>query len=883
MAKKLNGSGASHAASLIRAGTVKDAGSWEAPSAEKENAYIEKHGLSEYGKWHLGVDAEAADDAKGRYSFPFSSDFEEVNYAGLRACITRAAQAGYSDIEKRARTLYAQAAKKLGKKEEDDCMELRIINFEGGRLEVRWNEAEEEQPVEVMLYDTIGGDPWGGKGVTAEGFRNGLKDVPRTRDLHLRVNSHGGDVHEGMAIKTCLDEWPKRVVATIDGVAASTASWIPMGCDEVRASKDSQMFIHDAIACGFGNAEDLRKTADALDKTSDQIAGMYAAKSGKGQRTMRQLMRDETLLTGQEAKDLGLVDTVLEDKAVYNFTPGDLRKMKEKLRANQQNSAVAKPLPADAGGGGASHINTEVMNKAQIIALLGEHGVTMADEATDQQLQDALRNLLKTKQQDAKGAQGDDLKAIRNEIASLKEANQQLTTANTEAKRIRITNEIELLITNDRLPAVLKDKAIKRAMADDTYLDELKSLPERLPGSAPLSASRVELTGESFTNVQNFMLDNGPRFTTKFLRNAAGQPVDQRVCLEIRDRAMANAAAFAKHRNMLTAMFNTNTIDPALQRIVILQEMIEEFAIPLLPLQSFSAVFNNVPLEGTDQVAVPFYPLQTAASNSWDPTQGYAAGSVANTATQMRQIAVGGSGTTSGANAAAGTAKDRKWIGMAFSSYEKARQPYLNIQKLGIQNANKLGVDIFKDIVSRCITIANYGGSVKAIPAAAFSGDDVADLWEDATGANWPERGRSLVLSHKYKTPLLKDPTFKQYLSYGSTDPLRKAAIQEAYGFEDIPIVPNLDSYSPAGENLVGWINWLYALLVATAPIMPTEEVRALMTRYDVVVHPKLGIAFEYRRFGDTTLDVSKEIVECSYGAAYGVQSALKRIVSGGN
>ena len=100
------------------------------------------------------------------------------------------------------------------------------------------------------------------------------------------------------------------------------------------------------------------------------------------------------------------------------------------------------------------------------------------------------------------------------------------------------------------------------------------------------------------------------------------------------------------------------------------------------------------------------------------------------------------------------------------------------------------------------------------------------------------------------------------------------------YGFEDICIVPNFASYSPAGQYLVGLMAWMYAALFATAPIMPTPEVRALMTRYEVIVHPTLGAAFEYRRFGNTVLDQTSEIVECSYGGNIGVQSACARITS---
>jgi hypothetical protein len=215
-----------------------------------------------------------------------------------------------------------------------------------------------------------------------------------------------------------------------------------------------------------------------------------------------------------------------------------------------------------------------------------------------------------------------------------------------------------------------------------------------------------------------------------------------------------------------------------------------------------------------------------------------------------------------------------------FSSVELRRQPYVNWQKLAQQNANKLGVDIFSDIISKVITAANFGATVKSVAAPLFTGDDIADLSEVGTGLYWPEIGRSLALNHTYRTPLLKDPTFKQYLSAGTTDALRKAQIQEAYGFENIDIVPNLTNYTPANENLIGWICWMYAVLVATAPIMPTEEVRALLTRYDLATDPETGITIEYRRSGDTTLDQTTETAECSYGAGKGVDNALRRLTS---
>jgi len=174
--------------------------------------------------------------------------------------------------------------------------------------------------------------------------------------------------------------------------------------------------------------------------------------------------------------------------------------------------------------------------------------------------------------------------------------------------------------------------------------------------------------------------------------------------------------------------------------------------------------------------------------------------------------------------------------------------------------------------------VGNFGAAVLTVAAPAFSADNVADLNEFADAAEWPQIARSLVLNHTYKTPLLKDTTFKSALAYGSSDPIRKAMIQEAYGFQDLYFVPNLSGKLAA--NTVGWINHKSAVLVAFAPIMPTPEVRNLLTTYDVAVDPRSGCVLEYRKFGDATKDQTSEVIESSFGAAKGVDAALQIIKS---
>jgi hypothetical protein len=108
MTVKLNRAGVSHARSLIESGKVvrdeRDDWSEAAPSADAENAYIEKHGYGEYAKWFLGVDAEKTEETKGRYSFPYG-DFAKVRRGGVISLESRAAQNDHDDIAKAAKRL----------------------------------------------------------------------------------------------------------------------------------------------------------------------------------------------------------------------------------------------------------------------------------------------------------------------------------------------------------------------------------------------------------------------------------------------------------------------------------------------------------------------------------------------------------------------------------------------------------------------------------------------------------------------------------------------------------------------------------------------------------------------------------------------------------
>jgi hypothetical protein len=109
MAVKLNHTGYMFARHLVTAGKVvrdeRDDWSEHQPSTKDENAFIEKHGMAEYARWHLGVDDSAPAGTKSHYKFPYG-DFKAVHRCGVITAESRAGQYKHEDIETASHRLH---------------------------------------------------------------------------------------------------------------------------------------------------------------------------------------------------------------------------------------------------------------------------------------------------------------------------------------------------------------------------------------------------------------------------------------------------------------------------------------------------------------------------------------------------------------------------------------------------------------------------------------------------------------------------------------------------------------------------------------------------------------------------------------------------------
>jgi len=196
----------------------------------------------------------------------------------------------------------------------------------GHKIEAKNKEAT------IYIYDEIS---WWGVDAAVL-----VKDIAAIEadTIHLRINSPGGSVFDGMAIYNSLKQHKAKVITHIDGLAASIASIIALAGDEVVAGEGAYMMIHSPWSIIAGDSDDLRKEADLLDKVAGTISEIYQNKSGMKSEDVLDMMAAETWMTGAEALEKRFIDkietsekaekaqnkAILFDLSVFANTPGEL-------------------------------------------------------------------------------------------------------------------------------------------------------------------------------------------------------------------------------------------------------------------------------------------------------------------------------------------------------------------------------------------------------------------------------------------------------------------------------------------------------------------------------------------------------------------------------
>lgn len=164
----------------------------------------------------------------------------------------------------------------------------------------------------IRVYQTF--DDWGEFwGLSATELAAELDQLPDSVDtIELRINSRGGMVFEAVTIVNMLRAHPARVVAVVEGMAASAASFLAVSADETVMMPQSSMLLHASWGVCVGDATEMREMADMLDQLTLITAEIYAEATGETAQEWVDRFAEggDLIYPAEQAVEVGLADRV---------------------------------------------------------------------------------------------------------------------------------------------------------------------------------------------------------------------------------------------------------------------------------------------------------------------------------------------------------------------------------------------------------------------------------------------------------------------------------------------------------------------------------------------------------------------------------------------
>jgi len=144
------------------------------------------------------------------------------------------------------------------------------------------------------------------------------------KPIYLYINSPGGSVTAGMAIYDTMQYIKADVVTICVGLAASMGAFLlAAGSPGKRlALPHARIMIHQPLGGARGQATDIEIEAKEILRIRSLLNDILATRTGQ---TLEKIQKDtdrDYFLSAPEAKDYGLIDQVIEERATVALTAG---------------------------------------------------------------------------------------------------------------------------------------------------------------------------------------------------------------------------------------------------------------------------------------------------------------------------------------------------------------------------------------------------------------------------------------------------------------------------------------------------------------------------------------------------------------------------------
>ena len=161
---------------------------------------------------------------------------------------------------------------------------------------------------------------------------------PSGEDITLQIHCEGGSVFEGFAMIDALAAYPGKISAVVSAMALSMGSALLTACDEVIATENAYLMLHD---CHLDDNEATDSEVKLLGSLSERLASLYAGKMKKPASVVRQMMAAETFLNASEAVSCGLADKIVDASRLQISARAIPRRIVARIKAASPVGATA--------------------------------------------------------------------------------------------------------------------------------------------------------------------------------------------------------------------------------------------------------------------------------------------------------------------------------------------------------------------------------------------------------------------------------------------------------------------------------------------------------------------------------------------------------------
>lgn len=139
-----------------------------------------------------------------------------------------------------------------------------------------------------------------------------LEDLEPGKDITLIINSPGGGVTQGLSIINRMQSMRSKVNTVCQGEAQSMGAVILAAGTGMRtAYGDCLIMIHQVSNGMSGKLDDLQNRLRQTEQLNQRLLEILSTSTGVSQSDLRRAMSTDFNLTPDEAKSMGLIDSVI--------------------------------------------------------------------------------------------------------------------------------------------------------------------------------------------------------------------------------------------------------------------------------------------------------------------------------------------------------------------------------------------------------------------------------------------------------------------------------------------------------------------------------------------------------------------------------------------